>query len=298
MPHLRRLLIASALIAATQPAIAAPAASAASEPEEIVVRGTRATGREISRFVDALTPAPVRGQIGRFDWAVCPASIGLSDGQNRAVETRLRAVANAAGMPVGGFGCRPNAFVIATHDKAELIDVLAAKFPDYFKDPLGGAVKIPKQDGPATAWHVEGLLDADGVPVPVDHIEKRYVAEGTRTSSRISTATRPHFIHAILVVELEALRGLTTTQLADYAAMRLFAKTDPSGLEKTSAPTILKVLEAPMDSEVPITLTEWDFGFLKALYASSLNHYASSQRGEIQRRLSKDLKSGKAADVE
>jgi hypothetical protein len=72
--------------------------------------------------------------------------------------------------------------------------------------------------------------------------------------------------------------------------MRLFAKTDPARLPASSPATILKVLEAPMGSEVPLTLTAWDLSFLKGLYASGGNLFAASQRSEIRRRVEAELK--------
>ena len=53
--------------------------------------------------------------------------------------------------------------------------------------------------------------------------------------------------------------------------------------------TILKVLEAPMGSEVPLTMTAWDLSFLKGLYAATNNLYAASQRSEIRRQIEGDL---------
>ena len=42
-------------------------------------------------------------------------------------------------------------------------------------------------------------------------------------------------------------------------------------------------------SEVPVTLTQWDFGFLKGLYSSPNNLYAPSQRTEIGRVIEQEL---------
>ena len=64
--------------------------------------------------------------------------------------------------------------------------------------------------------------------------------------------------------------------------MRTFARTNPGRMGKTAAPTILAALEAPMNSPVPLTLTEWDLAFLKSLYASDVNRRASSQREEMK----------------
>ena len=69
---------------------------------------------------------------------------------------------------------------------------------------------------------------------------------------------------SLVVIQLDALRGLTTTQLADYAAMRVFARTQPSRLQRSTAPTILNIIDTPMNAQVPLTLTQWDLGFLRA----------------------------------
>jgi len=94
---------------------------------------------------------------------------------------------------------------------------------------------------------------------------------------------------AALVIERRALDGLTTTQLADYAAMRLFARTAPERLAGSTAPTILTIIEAPMGSAVPITLTDWDLAFLRGLYASHNNLYAAEHRSRISRRIANEL---------
>jgi len=132
-------------------------------------------------------------------------------------------------------------------------------------------------------------VDARGKPLPQGDIEP-FVNRTTVQSSRITAADRPVFDAAALVVEQRALDGLSTTQLADYAAMRLFAKTEPQRLAASEAPTILKILDAPMGTEIPLTLTDWDLSFLRGLYASPANLYAGSQRSSITKQIMKDMK--------
>ncbi len=272
------------------------------DDSEIVVEGVRERQQQIRRFVDALTEAPVRGQIGRFDWAVCPAAAGLPEAQNQAVVERLRQVAEAAGIPLARTGCRANAIVIVTPDKPATLRWLRREHPAYFRNGLGERIRIADQDAPATAWQVEGRLTQDGEAVGVHNgagdssTGNYYVVESTRASSRITAASRPHFMASLVVIQLDALRGLTTTQLADYAAMRVFARTQPSRLERSSAPTILNVIDAPMNSEVPLTLTQWDLGFLRALYGSAENHYATQQRHEMRRLLRRELDEARRED--
>ncbi|HEV2079865.1 MAG TPA: hypothetical protein VGR19_08230 [Allosphingosinicella sp.] len=299
---MRTLISGCALTAALVLAAPAPAAEQKPDPEqsEIIVEGTRNRDRQISEFVSALTKARAFDQISRFEQPMCPLALGLSPAQNKSVADRLRSVAGAAGIPVGKDDCKPNTFVVVARGKAKMVKTLR----ENWADPLGDRVKIPKQSGPAVAVHLEGRMDGDDIGAGVKQQDGsgssgyyETASGGAEASARIRPASRPHFLATALVVEPDALAGLTTTQLADYAAMRLLAKTDPARLEKSAAPTILTILDAPMDSEVPVTLTQWDMGFLKALYASGSGRYATQQRGEMQRLLKDELdtaqKSGK-----
>jgi hypothetical protein len=291
---MRAFIRAGAMAMIAGLALGAPASAQERAPEaessDIVVKGMRDQNRQVSKFVDALTAAPVGGQLSRFEEAACPAAIGLSPTQNKTVAARIRSVADAAGVPLGKPGCSPNVFVVVAQDKEAVIEALEKKY----SNPLGDRVKAPKHSGPALAWHMEGRLDANGVPVGVaadtaDGPGGYYVVEMGDGSSRIRPASRPHFLASVLAVEPDAVAGLTTTQLADYATMRLLARTDPSRLGKSAAPTILTILDAPMGSEVPVTLTHWDFAFLKALYRSGEGRYANQQRSEMRGLLRKEL---------
>ena len=256
---------------------------------EIVVRGI-SPDRQISDFVGALTEAPIGGQLSRFAWAVCPAATGLPEAQNRAIRERMRKVARAAAIPLAAQGCKPNVLLIAAPDKKALIEGLHKKYPAYFSGIPGRRVRsLANASAPAAAWHVEGRLSADAELLPTDQVSGTQLYEATRDPSRISASTRPHFLGAVVVVEHKALTGLTTTQLADYAAMRAFARTDPDRLEKATAPSILTVLEAPMGTPTPLTLTRWDLSFLKALYAAPADKYVNHQRTAIRRRVRKEL---------
>lgn len=289
---MRPTILGFAMVAAF--ALAAPASAQDRTEEEtsdeIVVKGYRDRDRQISDFIGALTKAPVGGQLSRFEQAACPAAVGLTPKQNKVVAARMRSVAAAAGVPVGKEDCAPNVFVVVAQDKQAVIKDLHKKYAD----PRGDRAKGPKQSGPALTWHLEGLLDANGIPVGVkaesgDGPGGYYVVEMGDGSSRLRPPSRPHFLASVLAVEPAALAGLTTTQLADYAAMRLFARTDPARLAKSAAPTILTILDAPMGSAVPLTVTSWDFGFLKALYGSGEGGYANRQRSEMKGIVRKEL---------
>ena len=272
-------------------AATAQAPSGNARPADIVVTGTRDLERQVRDFVSALTPAAPRGQIGRFEWEVCPVVVGLGATQKEAVERRMRLVAGGAGMRVAEADCAPNAIVIVTGDKNSFIDTLARKKISYFGDMSPAEIRrVGRQPGASAAWHLQGMVSAGGHPLSRDNASGLIENRTTRSPSRITAATRPVFEAGALVVESGALTGLSTTQLADYAAMRLFARTDPSRLGQPAPPTILAALDAPADAEVPLTLTEWELGFLRGLYASTDNLYAPAQRTEIRKGIVNELK--------
>ena len=261
-----------------------------SEPSEIVVTGTRDVDKQISDFVGALKPAPADRQLGRFESAVCPAVVGLDPAQKAAVERRLRSVAGAAGMDVAPEGCAVNALLMVAEDKKKFIEALRDRHPQYLGD-LGPSDtrRLIRGPGPTASWQLKGVLNARGVRLD-DQTSDGGVPTNrtTELSSRITAATRPVFEASALVVERRSLSGLTTLQLADYAAMRLFARTDPARLAGSSAPTIMTILNAPMGSETPLTLTKWDLGLLRGLYGSANNSYAGAQRSAIARQIEEE----------
>lgn len=297
MSGLFRACLAAAAFGLTGAAAAQDPAGKPDDAEIVVTGSDEDIDRQISDFVGALTPAPPRGQLGRFERKMCPAVVGLPAAQKAVVASRLRRVAEAAGMRVGGAACTPNMLLIVTSDKRAFIEALERKHSYYFGDMSPAAVRrIAREPGPAAAWQIDGApLDADGAEMSQGGESslpgaEYHVNRTTRAASRISAAGRPQFQAAAVVVEQGALDGLTTIQLADYAAMRAFARTDPARLPDRGPATILKVLEAPMGSAVPLTLTSWDLSFLRGLYAATDNLYAAAQRSEIRRRIEEDMK--------
>lgn len=270
-------------------AVACTAPAFAQEPPEtgsnsnVVVTGEREREREqeISDFVAALAPAPIDGQLARFEDDICPAAFGLAGPLRAQVVDRMRRVSEAVGLRLAREGCRPNVLLMITRDKRAFIQALAARYPQYFgEDRENNARGVARQPGPASAWHAEVSVDADGRGLPRQG--GFAVNRTTRGQSRIAHSARPVFAAAAVVIERDALTGLSTTQLADYALMRALARTDPGRLPAASPATILTVLEAPMGSELPVTLTRWDLGFLRGLYAGRANLNATAQRGEIR----------------
>jgi hypothetical protein len=271
-----------------------PQASASQPSSEIVVEGVRQQRQRVRNFIKALSDVPSFGQIGKFHAPVCPAVMGLPEAQNRMVAERMKRVAEAAGIRTGDARCAPNVFLIASVDKGAAIGALYKSYPAYFSGLAGKDVReLAASKEASVAWQVRGLLSADGTELKKAQMGGPYINEGTNSGSRIRAGTMPQFVASMVMVERSALAGLSVTQVGDFAAMRAFADTDPHRAAASGAPTILTILDKAGDQMVPLTLTHWDLGYLKSLYATSNAYYASYQRGDMEHELVKELAKGR-----
>lgn len=276
------------------------ALSAAQEPpappsQDVIVEGVRQKHQreQIRQFIKALTDVPSFGQIGKFHAPVCPAVMGLPEAQNRMVADRMKRVAEASGIRTGDPGCQPNVFLIASIDKNSTIDALYRSFPNFFGEMRGKEVRqLIASKQPSVAWQVKGLLSADGTTLKRSSMRGPYINEGTNSGSRVRAGTMPEFVASMVVIERDALTGLSVTQVADFAAMRAFADTDPLKAAGGGAPTILTILDKADDQMVPLSLTHWDLGYLKSLYATSNALYANYQRGEMEQVVEREVARG------
>lgn len=283
-------LITALLAAATD--MTAPPASP-QPPGDIVVEGIRQQKERVRQFIKALDDVPNFGQIGKFHSPVCPTVMGLPEAQGRTVAERMKRVASAAGMRTGGAGCAPNVFLIASVGKGSAIEALHRNYPAYFRGLSDRDVrKLIASPEPSVAWQVKGLLSADGTVLKKLPLGGPYINEGTNSGSRVRAGTMPQFVASMVMVERSALTGLSVTQVADFAAMRAYAGTDPNRAAQSGAPTILTILDKTDDQLVPVTLTHWDLAYLKSLYATSNAYYASYQRGDMEHVLTRELAAG------
>ena len=287
-------LIRGAILGAVMGATGAAATTRDLQPDEqstIVVTGQRNTEKDMQDFVRALTPATVGGRLSRFEKSICPIATGLPRQQREAVADRMRRVAQSAGIQTGGKSCAPNVVVVVTQDKNAFVQALRRSRSDYFGTMSQRSIReLAQQPGPAVAWQLQGPpVNARGVEMDIDPALGVYVNRTTDPASRLEQAARPQFDGAVVIIERKSLDGLTVTQLGDYAAMRAFAGMDTARLAKSGTPTILRVLEAPMGSEVVASLTQWDLGFLRGLYAAPRNLRAEAQRSAIGRSIAKDV---------
>ena len=259
--------------------------------QSVVVTGRRDVERQVRDFVDALTPAPPRGQLARFEAVACPIAGGsISETEKATVERRIRAIAEAVGIRVGDPSCVPNILVAVVPDKAEFIRGLWRRHRYTAFGSMGPRQirRLASDPHPAAVWQFSsGFFGAHDI-----NLEYTMGPSRLNRDVRASLATasaRPVSFGSVVVVQDSAIPGLTPTQLADYAAMRIFARIDPSRLASSDVPSILRILNSAPDDEVPMSLTHWDLGFLRGLYSGPSNLYAASQRTGIRHAVEQQL---------
>lgn len=311
---MRTGVIASlALLMSTGAVSQVPVSPPANDSMPIVVQGDRDREQKIEHFIKVLTPAPIRGQLSRFESAVCPTVRGIAEQQARQVEDRIRQVAKAVGVQVAKPGCITNLAVFVTDDKPGTLHQLA-RHPGMFPEDwdAGQIRRFERDASPVAAWQTDREVWQDGIGVSGRDASapetKMSVPSGggaggkggsqqghTLTAShavatRLKPSARPTFAKAVMVVRLDALAGLTPIQLADYAVMRTFVRSDPEKLTQAQATdSILGMFDVPMGSAVPQSLTAWDLSFLKSFYSSTTNMYAEYQRAQMRELMRREL---------
>lgn len=280
----RKAMMASAITALLLPSAIQSADTPEKPDDTIVVSAT--FEREVKEFVDAVIDVSNFDRLSRFERAVCPIAAGIPQAQKAAVVERMRAVAKAAGITVGKADCRPNVLVLVTADKKALITQFVDLYPGSMRDLSKSERRaLINSAEPAVAWHMEGaLLNEDGAEIGEEG-DGVAINRTSRSGSRLTPLARPQFAAAVVVVDSAELTGLSTTQLADYAAMRAFLVTNPAKLKASSVPSILKILDATDDAEVPLTLTEWDLNALRGYYGVDRNTSVASQRSGVRKQV-------------
>lgn len=283
-----------ALALAVLAAQSAPAPADATPSSEVVVRARRGSeASEIHRFMRGFVELEGSDPLARFSTAaVCPGVAGLGEPQRTAIVARMRRVAQAAGLDVDRPGCRANALLILAPQRRQMLAWLRRARPNMFMSARREPVDV-RDDGRATvAWQLLGMHDRWGTPIPGGSGGFATIAlpDG---ASRLIAPVRPVVHFAAVLIDAVAIEGLTTTQLADYALLRLVAGADPARVA-AGPPSIVRVLETPDGGEAPLTLTDWDFRYLKALYAVPPNHYGPRQRTAIKERMLRERRA--AAD--
>jgi hypothetical protein len=255
-----------------------PPASRSEALQEVTVTAKR-TGklaRKVSKFVNHITATENDGELPRWGSKVpvCPLVLGYRERESEFIRERISEVATAARVPLAGEHCRPNLFIVVTADPKKLLGGLSKvgrilMFGDVFT-PCSDASNAGIDEFIVTpravrVWYNSNMTDDWGVPA----MGCAVAAEPTR----LSFAAVYDFSSVWVIADYTRLHEVSLGQLADYVAMVSLAKINPDA-HLGDAPTILKLFDGAPKA-APTSMTDWDRGFLKSLYATE-------QRSKLQ----------------
>ena len=256
----------AALLTAQQPA---PAPAPDPEPPAIVVESERPrTERELAELARDLAdnPRPDR-PLARFEAPLCLMVASGDAALGQEIAARLIANAKAAKVKVRGNGCSTNALVMIADDARQQLQAVRSSGRRLFAGlnardidaALGARDPVYVfQASQTTAASGQAMLRA----MPDTPPENRVTAMG-----RLSRLAREDMLAALVVIDREAVAGLSPVQIADYASLRLLAPTGEVDVAEAGADgprTIMTLFAAP--ASAPEEMTRFDRAYLKALY--------------------------------
>lgn len=277
--------IGAALAAVVVTQIALPVHAEEQEgksPNEIVVSGVADQPERREKFATDVSTSYPSTPLALYEPGdYCPGVVGLSSDRNRAIAERMRRVAGEAGMQPAEGECQTSALVLFADDRADLLKRFRKMHPEYFLKLTDETIDFQGRDDSVMAWQLLARVDRNGVPVAVEENGIQIVAV-TSGMTRLEAASRPVVAMTVLLIERSAVRGLTTQQIADFALMRTIVDRAPSSLRADAMSTILKVIDAPLGAETPLSLTSWDLTYAKSRYAVNRWNYGPSQMAAIR----------------
>jgi len=274
------LFVGCSLAAQTAPP--APSPQAPDDPG-IVVNGKAQTpgGNDVfneARGISRVGPHETYVvALPRFWGRVCPGVLGLRSSYADAMIGRMRANIRRLKVALADEGCAPNLVVAFAPDGRALLSALAHDWPKMFQ-----LVSQPEQaellseEAPVRVWsNIAMRWTGAGAPP----------ARGLKASvwGQLNRNAMPEsydIVSALVVFDRSAVKGMTLTQLADYATMRGLSHTRPASGDQPMA-TILSLFD---DGEGrPGELTTFDAGYLRSLYWSAPNASAAHKLLDVQR---------------
>lgn len=252
------------------------------EDQEIIVQAERdraKAARELAK--DVTRSLRIRTPLERFRDPICPFVIGAEPQTAFAIESRIKANAELAGLEVGGKDCQKNMLIGFVADvREELETLLAEKRRSFGFLTSFERKRLGRESGPTRAWHVWVQGDEDGNPLLIS-------PDGTPFStstgiSRIGVRYTRLIQSSVVLIEQSATEGKTLEQIADFATMRGLMPVLEIEAGTQDMGTILSLFED--DAPVP-GLTPFDVAYLKGYHSDrTLNKSGLGTMFEIGKR--------------
>jgi hypothetical protein len=252
--------------------LAGPATLAAAQPPpaetgpDIIVRARQE--QALRDFVASVAEAGRSGQIARWNREICPAVIGIDQGQADFMARRIGELAASFELRTRTSDCRSTMLIVVTQDAAGLARHFARTYPITLRTDGRAKLNLFAATSRPVRWLSVTDLCGIGCVLP---------------NSRITRATHPQFQAMIVIVDARQIGGYSLGELSDYVAMVALA--NPRVAATREQESILSMFERPRRADGPFALTRDDRSFLAGLYRSNPELSAQSQRDSIVRHM-------------
>lgn len=272
---------------------------------EVTIEGQRKElEQRVHEYVFGLTQGPVGTSddpLQRWRAPICFIVAGLPRPEGEFVLQRVSAAADSAGAPLAKQEhCKhPNFYIVFTGRPRELLQMWRRHDPSMygFAAPMG-MNKFVDAPTPVRTWYNTELEEAqrgtsengafDITASGNSGFNNSGLTDVTSVkgdASRIEYNVVRNFWSTIVLVDLNKVKGVDLSAIADYVAMVGLARVHVSA-DISSAPTILNLFTSS-DRPAPTALTSWDKSFLKALYATPQE--LRGQRTKISEQMLHDI---------
>lgn len=306
----RTMLFTIAALVSTSPAAATQETKQSASPDdEIIVSGQKARTEIIRQLIvnqfNTSGGGNQNGQYARFAAPICPSVGGLPEKQAAMIEDRIRDIAEVADLLVAPAKCKANLFVVAVDDGAKEIETLRKRRGTIFTSlSHRERDKMVETGGPVYSWKATQAMSSDGrhsaragtIDIMSDSIDGPISVRGQRShvKSKIQQSEFAGIAFSYLLIENQALTGVSLNQLADYAAVVSLIDIDVK-FETTPPPNSILSLfsETPTGQGKPGSIGEGDLLMLRGLYKVPANIKAGLQRSAMLHTIDAALDSGK-----
>ncbi|MEY4966398.1 MAG: hypothetical protein RL274_1981 [Pseudomonadota bacterium] len=247
-----------------------------------------ATPEAIVAFVEAYPAATAKlEKIPRWEYAICPTTVGLAPAYAKFINDRVKKVAADAGPPVDPDpNCNSNIDIVFTTTPQGLMDGIRQKNPVYlgYYDSSSQADEMAKVLHPIQSWYTTETRDVRGKPL-IDSRNTRTtsgaIGSGSvnSTGSHLNDGLRSAFYHAVIVADPSRLADHEVGALADQIAM--LALSQPASRTVCHGLPSIANLTTPNCGKPQTALTKSDAAYLAGLYKPSLGGNLQGQKTAI-----------------
>ncbi|MEZ5997137.1 MAG: hypothetical protein R3B98_00390 [Hyphomonas sp.] len=306
--------VSAALLAV--PALASgEEATANAQDAPLIIDTVTVTGRspeQAKAFVDQVVDRNKPDeQLARWNRRVCTSVAGMRADQAQYLADRIASYAVQLGLQPEGPGCDPDILIYVSDDPDALAKALFDESRSLFAyyserfivtESRADLDAFMTTDRPVRWWRISQEMNDDGRPLQgvagaVGAVVSKDVGGPLAISgldavapvsdspgSRVSLDTREELFRTIIIVDVNQVKGIPLSAVADYLSMVSLAQVS-ADLETVSQPSILNLFSKSPDVMITHAMTDWDADFLSSLYSIRANRSAVNQVAAIARNM-------------